>query len=169
MYYPAGDRTPDLLNQRQTCYQLSQRGESVLYFVKQPSRATQNSPESSGLKTPALDYSGGQVGIWELWQLNCTSSKLHILPFGFTPLIICIINCCSHNARGCSVHFRCFNISTAYCTIRRPLQAVCTVLLHDLQVLLYATQQSGQATTLTLTPVFNILYRFYFLSSSGIY
>ena len=25
--YPAGDRTPDLLNQRQTCYHLSQRGE----------------------------------------------------------------------------------------------------------------------------------------------
>ena len=27
IYYPAGDRTPDPLNQRQTCYQLSQRGE----------------------------------------------------------------------------------------------------------------------------------------------
>ena len=27
IYYPAGDRTPDLLNQRQTCYHLSQRGE----------------------------------------------------------------------------------------------------------------------------------------------
>ena len=26
IYYPAGDRTPDLLNQRQTCYRLSQRG-----------------------------------------------------------------------------------------------------------------------------------------------
>ena len=26
-YYPAGDRTPDLLNQRQTCYHLSQHGE----------------------------------------------------------------------------------------------------------------------------------------------
>ena len=25
--YPAGDRTPDLLNQKQTCYHLSQRGE----------------------------------------------------------------------------------------------------------------------------------------------
>ena len=30
LYYPAGDRTPDLLNQRQTCYHLSQRGE-LLY------------------------------------------------------------------------------------------------------------------------------------------
>ena len=27
IYYPAGDRTPDLLNQRQTRYHLSQRGE----------------------------------------------------------------------------------------------------------------------------------------------
>ena len=27
IYYPAGDRTPDLLNQRQTCYHLSQRGK----------------------------------------------------------------------------------------------------------------------------------------------
>ena len=27
IYYPAGDRTPDLLNQTQTCYHLSQRGE----------------------------------------------------------------------------------------------------------------------------------------------
>ena len=27
IYYPAGYRTPDLLNQRQTCYHLSQRGE----------------------------------------------------------------------------------------------------------------------------------------------
>ena len=27
LYYPAGDRTPNLLNQRQTCYHLSQRGE----------------------------------------------------------------------------------------------------------------------------------------------
>ena len=27
IYYPAGDRTPNLLNQRQTCYHLSQRGE----------------------------------------------------------------------------------------------------------------------------------------------
>ena len=27
IYYPDGDRTPDLLNQRQTCYHLSQRGE----------------------------------------------------------------------------------------------------------------------------------------------
>ena len=28
IYYPAGDWTPDLLNQRQTCYHLSQRSES---------------------------------------------------------------------------------------------------------------------------------------------
>ena len=27
IYYPAGDWTPDLLNQRQTCYHLSQRGK----------------------------------------------------------------------------------------------------------------------------------------------
>ena len=27
IYYPAGDRTPDLLNQRQTCYHLNQRGD----------------------------------------------------------------------------------------------------------------------------------------------
>ena len=27
IYYPTRDRTPDLLNQRQTCYHLSQRGE----------------------------------------------------------------------------------------------------------------------------------------------
>ena len=27
---PAGDRTPDLLNQRQTCYHLSQRGEPTI-------------------------------------------------------------------------------------------------------------------------------------------
>ena len=30
IYYPAGDRTPDLLNQRQTCYHLSQCGELLL-------------------------------------------------------------------------------------------------------------------------------------------
>ena len=30
IYYPAGDRTPDLLNQRQTCYHLSQRGKQKL-------------------------------------------------------------------------------------------------------------------------------------------
>ena len=29
IYYPAGDRTPDLLNQRQTYYHLNQRGELV--------------------------------------------------------------------------------------------------------------------------------------------
>ena len=29
IYYPAGDQTPDLLNQRQTCYHLSQHGELV--------------------------------------------------------------------------------------------------------------------------------------------
>ena len=32
IYYPAGGRTPDLLNQRQICYHLSQRGE---HFSKQ--------------------------------------------------------------------------------------------------------------------------------------
>ena len=30
IYYPAGDRTPNLLNQRQTYYHLSQRGELVM-------------------------------------------------------------------------------------------------------------------------------------------
>ena len=30
IYYPTGDRTPDLLNQMQTCYHLSQRGK--LFF-----------------------------------------------------------------------------------------------------------------------------------------
>ena len=38
IYYPAGDRTPDLLNQRQTCFHLSQRGELscvMLYIIKQ--------------------------------------------------------------------------------------------------------------------------------------
>ena len=30
IYYPAGDRTPDLLNQRQTCYHLSQHGELMV-------------------------------------------------------------------------------------------------------------------------------------------
>ena len=30
IYYPTGDRTPDLLNHRQTCYHVSQRGEQVL-------------------------------------------------------------------------------------------------------------------------------------------
>ena len=29
IYYPTGDRTPDLLNQRQTCYHLSQRGKPI--------------------------------------------------------------------------------------------------------------------------------------------
>ena len=29
IYYPAGDRTPDLMNQRQTCYHLSQHGEHL--------------------------------------------------------------------------------------------------------------------------------------------
>ena len=33
IYYPAGDRTPDLLNQRQTCYLLSQRDEQVKNVV----------------------------------------------------------------------------------------------------------------------------------------
>ena len=35
IYYPAGDRTPDLLNQKQTCYHLSQCGErkyNLIYF-----------------------------------------------------------------------------------------------------------------------------------------
>ena len=32
-YYPAGDRTLDLVNQRQTCYHLSQRGEHALRYV----------------------------------------------------------------------------------------------------------------------------------------
>ena len=31
IYYPAGDWTPDLLNQRQTCYHLSQHGELRSY------------------------------------------------------------------------------------------------------------------------------------------
>ena len=30
IYYPDGDQTPDLLDQRQTCYHLSQRGEQKL-------------------------------------------------------------------------------------------------------------------------------------------
>ena len=34
IYYPAGDRTPDLLNQRQTCYLLSQRGEHCWLVVE---------------------------------------------------------------------------------------------------------------------------------------
>ena len=29
IYYPVGDRTPDLMNQRQTCYHLSQCGELI--------------------------------------------------------------------------------------------------------------------------------------------
>ena len=29
IYYPAGDRTPDPLNQMQTCYHLSQHGEHI--------------------------------------------------------------------------------------------------------------------------------------------
>ena len=39
IYYSAGDRTPNLLNQRQTCYHLSQRGElgrkvvEIIFFV----------------------------------------------------------------------------------------------------------------------------------------
>ena len=33
IYYPAGDRTPDLLNQRQTCYHLSQHGEFFFFFI----------------------------------------------------------------------------------------------------------------------------------------
>ena len=32
IYYPAGDRAPDLLNQRQTCYHLSQRGEHIIFY-----------------------------------------------------------------------------------------------------------------------------------------
>ena len=32
IYYPAGDRTPDLLNLRQTCYHLSQRGEQHKHY-----------------------------------------------------------------------------------------------------------------------------------------
>ena len=32
IYYPAENRTPDPLNQRQTCYHLSQRGEQWYYF-----------------------------------------------------------------------------------------------------------------------------------------
>ena len=33
IYYPAGDRTPDLLNQRQTCYHQSQRCELTILNV----------------------------------------------------------------------------------------------------------------------------------------
>ena len=33
IYYSAGDRTPDLLNQRQTCYHLSQRGSIAQYSI----------------------------------------------------------------------------------------------------------------------------------------
>ena len=33
IYYPTGDRTPDFLSQRQTCYHLSQRGELVILIV----------------------------------------------------------------------------------------------------------------------------------------
>ena len=33
IYYPAGDRTPDLLNQRQTCYHLSQCGKLVILNI----------------------------------------------------------------------------------------------------------------------------------------
>ena len=33
IYYPAGDRTPDLLNQRQTCYHLRQCGEHCCTWV----------------------------------------------------------------------------------------------------------------------------------------
>ena len=34
IYYPAMDQTPDLLNQRQTCYHLSQRGEPAEENIK---------------------------------------------------------------------------------------------------------------------------------------
>ena len=33
IYYSAGDRTPDMLNQRQTCYHLSQRGELFIIIL----------------------------------------------------------------------------------------------------------------------------------------
>ena len=33
IYYPAGDRNPDQLNRRHTCYHLSQRGERSLYLM----------------------------------------------------------------------------------------------------------------------------------------
>ena len=36
-YYPAGDRTPDLLNQRQTSYHLSQRGEQIKHIYMENS------------------------------------------------------------------------------------------------------------------------------------
>ena len=36
IYHPAGDRNPDLLNQRQTCYHLSQRGELFWAIILLP-------------------------------------------------------------------------------------------------------------------------------------
>ena len=34
IYYPAGDWTPNLLNQRQTCYHLSQRSELIVRVIE---------------------------------------------------------------------------------------------------------------------------------------
>ena len=60
IYYPAGDRTPDLLNQRQTCYHLSQRGEptlNIIYYkmlLNCPSGDTQTRSRDSSTDRPAV-------------------------------------------------------------------------------------------------------------------
>ena len=46
IYYPVGDWTPDLLNQRQTCYHLSQRRELDEEYVDESnSQETDNCEE----------------------------------------------------------------------------------------------------------------------------
>ena len=55
--YPAGDRTPDLLDQRQTCYHLSERGVifSKIFYVLDVVYVKSNSISCyfSGLKVAA--------------------------------------------------------------------------------------------------------------------
>ena len=73
IYYPAGDRTPDLLNQRQTCYHLSQCGElekSITRLVYQDTLEQYLYPQVGDLQPQVIFQQDGTPPHWSMDVLN---------------------------------------------------------------------------------------------------
>ena len=70
IYYPAGNRTPDLLNQRQTWYHLSQRGELDKYYIKLKMVKLNQTVQHSASSVNRLR----ENTVWQI-SSDCTHSK----------------------------------------------------------------------------------------------
>ena len=113
---------------------------NALYFVKYPSRASQNSPEGRmrpadrGLKTPALWALRGPW-YWKCWELPCHRLRISV------QYETCIVYCCMTKAYMLYIMCRKF-----LCFLRRELHnwTLCLFLLeHDYTPYeLYSTVQT---------------------------